>query len=48
VTLTEIPSDDRAWIYLLRLAAFTLLIIGIAMKNRPRPRTDHDKQPIHR
>ncbi len=32
-TLTELPADDRAWIYLLRLAAFTLLIVGIVAKN---------------
>lgn len=43
VTLAEFPSDDQAWIYLLRLAAFTLLIIGIVMKNRPSPRADGGK-----
>lgn len=32
-TLTELPGNDRAWIYLLRLAAFTLLIVGIVAKN---------------
>jgi hypothetical protein len=32
-TLTPLPGDDRAWIYLLRLAAFTLLIVGIVAKN---------------
>jgi hypothetical protein len=32
-TLAELPGDDRAWIYLLRLAAFTLLIVGIVTKN---------------
>ena len=32
-SLVEIPGDDRAWIYLLRLAAFALLIVGIVVKN---------------
>jgi hypothetical protein len=32
-TLTELAGDDRAWIYLLRLAAFALLIVGIVAKN---------------
>jgi hypothetical protein len=31
--LAAIPSEDLTWIYLLRLAAFTLLIIGIIQKN---------------
>jgi hypothetical protein len=31
--LADIPSDDQAWVYLLRLAAFTLLIVGIIAKN---------------
>jgi hypothetical protein len=32
-TLADISGDDRHWIYLLRLAAFTLLIVGIVVKN---------------
>jgi hypothetical protein len=32
-TLAGIPSDGLAWIYLLRLLAFTLLIVGIVAKN---------------
>jgi hypothetical protein len=32
-SLAEIPSDDRTWIYLLRFAAFTLLVVGIVVKN---------------
>jgi hypothetical protein len=31
--LSGISSDDQSWIYLLRLAAFTLLIVGIIGKN---------------
>ena len=42
VTLAEFPSDDRAWIYLLRFAGFTLLIVGIVMKNKPKVRLGDD------
>jgi hypothetical protein len=35
--LAGIPSDDQSWIYLLRLAAFTLLIVGIIAKNTGEP-----------
>jgi hypothetical protein len=31
--LSGIPSDGQAWIYLLRLLAFALLIVGIVAKN---------------
>ena len=31
--LAGIPSDDQAWIYLLRFVAFALLIVGIIAKN---------------
>jgi hypothetical protein len=31
--LAGIPSDDQAWIYLLRFAAFALLVVGIVAKN---------------
>ncbi len=31
--LADIPRDDESWIYLPRLAAFTLLIVGIIAKN---------------
>jgi hypothetical protein len=31
--LASFPSDDQSWIYLWRLAAFTLLIVGIIAKN---------------
>jgi hypothetical protein len=36
-TLAELPGNDQAWPYLLRLAAFTLLIVGIVSKNFGRP-----------
>ena len=31
--LAVIPSDDQAWIYLLRFVGFALLIVGIVAKN---------------
>lgn len=32
-TLLGLPLEERSWIYLLRLAAFTLLIFAILRKN---------------
>lgn len=32
-TLADISGEGRIWVYLLRLAAFTLLIVGIVVKN---------------
>jgi hypothetical protein len=32
-TVTSSPGDDQSWVYLLRFAAFTLLIVGIVAKN---------------
>ena len=34
LALTNVPVEERSWIYLLRLAAFTLIIVGIVHKNR--------------
>lgn len=34
LALTNVPVEERSWIYLLRLAAFTLIIGGIVHKNR--------------
>ncbi len=33
LALTSAPVEERSWIYLLRLAAFILIILGIAHKN---------------
>lgn len=33
ITLASIPEERRSWVYLLRLAAFALLIIAIIRKN---------------
>lgn len=31
---SRIPLEERTWLYLLRLGAFALILIGIALKNR--------------
>jgi hypothetical protein len=33
LSLAEIPREDRSWVYLLRLAAFTLIILAVIRKN---------------
>ena len=34
LTFTSIPVEERSWLYLLRLAAFSLILISIWRKNR--------------
>ena len=34
LALSNLPVEERSWIYLLRLAAFSLIIVGIVHKNR--------------
>ena len=34
LALTDIPVEERSWLYLLRLAAFGIIIASIWMKNR--------------
>lgn len=34
LALMDVPVEEKSWIYLLRLAAFTLIIVGIFNKNR--------------
>jgi hypothetical protein len=34
LTFTNIPVEERSWLYLLRLAAFSLILISIWRKNR--------------
>jgi hypothetical protein len=34
LVLTDIPVEERSWLYLLRLAAFLIIIGAIAHKNR--------------
>ncbi len=36
LTFTEIPVEERSWLYLLRLTAFLLIIGSFFMKNRRR------------
>jgi asparagine N-glycosylation enzyme membrane subunit Stt3 len=35
-TLLGLPQEERSWIYLLRLAAFLILIVAILRKNMAR------------
>lgn len=34
LTFTSIPVEERSWLFLLRLAAFSLILISIIFKNR--------------
>ena len=34
LTFTNIPVEERSWLYLLRLAAFALILVSIWRKNR--------------
>ena len=34
LTFTNIPVEERSWLFLLRLAAFSLILISIWRKNR--------------
>ena len=34
LALGDIPVEERSWVYLLRLAAFVLIIVAVARKNR--------------
>jgi len=34
LALSNLPVEERSWIYLLRLAAFLLIILGVLHKNR--------------
>jgi hypothetical protein len=34
LALADIPVEERSWVYLLRLAAFVLLIVAVVAKNR--------------
>ena len=36
LAVADIPLEERSWIYLLRLAAFTLIIAAVVSKNRRR------------
>ena len=34
LAFTDIPVEERSWLYLLRLAAFSMILVSIWMKNR--------------
>ncbi|HEX9933118.1 MAG TPA: DUF5985 family protein [Allosphingosinicella sp.] len=34
LALGDIPLEERSWVYLIRLAAFALILVAIARKNR--------------
>ena len=34
LTFAEIPVEERSWLFLLRLAAFSLILVSIWRKNR--------------
>ncbi|GAA4826315.1 hypothetical protein GCM10023232_25420 [Sphingosinicella ginsenosidimutans] len=34
MTLTDIPVEERSGLFLLRLAAFLLILVSVALKNR--------------
>jgi uncharacterized membrane protein HdeD (DUF308 family) len=35
LTLLDVTSEERSWLFLLRLAAFSIIIAAILRKNRP-------------
>jgi hypothetical protein len=34
LALSNIPVEERSWLYLLRLAAFSIILVSIGLKNR--------------
>ena len=34
LALSDFPIEERSWLYLLRLAAFSLILVSIYFKNR--------------
>ena len=34
ISLTDIPLEERSWLFLVRLAAFALILVSIWRKNR--------------
>jgi len=34
LAFTNVPVEERSWLYMLRLAAFSLILISIWLKNR--------------
>jgi hypothetical protein len=42
IALAGIPREEQSWVYVLRLAAFLLIILAIVSKNISRARTPRD------
>ena len=38
LVFADIPDEERSWLFLLRLAAFSLILVSIAVQNRKRDR----------
>jgi hypothetical protein len=38
--IANIPHEERSWVYLLRLLAFSLIILAILLKNTENPRNE--------
>jgi len=38
--LANIPEEERSYIFLIRLVAFTIILIAIILRNRPSDRRD--------
>jgi membrane-associated PAP2 superfamily phosphatase len=34
LTFSDIPLEERSWLFLVRLAAFALILVSIGLKNR--------------
>jgi uncharacterized protein DUF5985 len=34
LAFTDVPVEERSWLYLLRLAAFSLILVSVWIKNR--------------
>jgi hypothetical protein len=36
LVFSNVPAEERSWLYLLRLLAFALILVAIGLKNRKR------------
>jgi len=36
LVFSSVPAEERSWLYLLRLLAFSLILVAIGLKNRQR------------
>lgn len=45
VALAETPREEQTWFYLLRLAAFAMIIVGILSKNLKRGQDGPARRP---